>query len=223
MHEGHRKRMRDRYLADGINGFAPHEIFEMLLFYTYTRKNTNPIAHTLVDKLGPAGAFDADKDTLMSVPGIGEHSADFLMLVSKCMKAYKRGKQTMGDKLFDYKDAGEMLLAHARGSREEAFYVMCLNVNNNVTGIQKLSTGTIAGNVLLTREVIECVLRGKAHNVILAHSHIDRDLFVSQEDIEFNNRLCDALKTLGIQVVDHFIINEKEYISMEQQGFFRKG
>ncbi len=223
MHKGHRKRMRDRYLTDGINGFAPHEIFEMLLFYTYTRKNTNPIGHALVDALGPVGAFDADKETLMSVPGVGEKTADFLMLVSECIRAYKREKQVLGERLTDYKDAGEMLLRHTNGCNEEAFYVMCLNINNHITGIQKLSTGTTAGKVIQSREVIECVLRGKAHKVILAHSHIDRELFVSQEDIEFNNRLCDALKALGVQVVDHFVLNDKDYISMEQQGFFRKG
>ncbi len=82
MHEGHRARMRDKYLKSGISSLSEHEIAELLLFYSMPRVNTNEAAHRLIDTFGSlSNALDADAKDLINVKGIGEQTAVFLKLV----------------------------------------------------------------------------------------------------------------------------------------------
>ena len=60
IHEGHRKRVQERFLKDGIDGFASHEILEMLLFFAFRRGDTNELAHRLIDRFASlSGVFHA--------------------------------------------------------------------------------------------------------------------------------------------------------------------
>ena len=81
VHENHRERMRERYLLNGTDGMEPHEVLEMMLYYTIPRSDTNPIAHRLIDTFGSfSGVLDASADDLAKVCGIGSKAAVFLKL-----------------------------------------------------------------------------------------------------------------------------------------------
>jgi len=90
MHEGHRKRMRERFLKDGdFQNFAPHEVLELLLYSTIARGDTNPIGHALIDKFGTlANVFEASPEELKEVSGIGESSAFLLSLIPHLCQAF---------------------------------------------------------------------------------------------------------------------------------------
>ena len=76
MHEDHRKRIKARFLTEGLENFEPHNVLELLLFYTIPQKDTNELAHTLINRFGSlAGVFDASFEDLISVNGISEHTA----------------------------------------------------------------------------------------------------------------------------------------------------
>ena len=83
MHDGHRLRIRKKFILNGFDNFEDHEILELALFYAIPRKNTNVIAHELLDKFGTVDAvFDAPMNMLKEVEGIGESAAVFIKMIS---------------------------------------------------------------------------------------------------------------------------------------------
>ena len=95
MHKEHRSRMKNRFLAEGIDSFEPHEILELLLYYSIPQKDTNELAHTLIDRFGKLSAvFDAPYDDLLSVPGVSEHTATLIKLIPALSRRYALEKNS---------------------------------------------------------------------------------------------------------------------------------
>ena len=89
MHDGHRERLKRRFLNEGLDGFEPHQILEMLLFYAIPRRDTNEIAHALLERYGSlSGVFDADPNDIATVSGMGLHSALLLSFVPQVSRFY---------------------------------------------------------------------------------------------------------------------------------------
>ena len=87
-HGGHRDRLRERFIRDGLDGFEEHNILEMLLFYPIPQKDTNELAHALLDRFGSLeSVFNATPEELMQIDGVGEHTARFLSMFSKTIDA----------------------------------------------------------------------------------------------------------------------------------------
>lgn len=101
LNQGHRSRMRKRYLTCGFSGFQEHEILELLLFYALPRVNTNPIAHQLLKEFHSlAGVLDADPVELQKIPAgsrISEHAAGIVSLLSAEQRNRTGKPQTIGD------------------------------------------------------------------------------------------------------------------------------
>ena len=84
IHKGHRQRMKDRFLQEGLDHFSDIQVLELLLFYCIPRQDTNPIAHKLLDHFGSLSqVLEASVEELTKVPGIGENAATFLHLIQK--------------------------------------------------------------------------------------------------------------------------------------------
>ena len=131
VHKDHRKRMREKFMQDGIESFQPHEVLEMLLFYSYRQRNTNEIAHRLLDRFGSLPAvFEADIKSLTEVPDVGENTAVFLKLLA-CVQRYymkekyskEKGKKVTPD------NVAEILEPLFCGYTEEVMYMISLDVS----------------------------------------------------------------------------------------------
>ena len=82
IHDGHRKRVRERYMKTGLSGMNEHEILELVLFYSRARGDTNELAHRLINAFGSlSGVFESTPEELMSIPGVGEQTAVLLNLI----------------------------------------------------------------------------------------------------------------------------------------------
>ena len=93
LHEGHRKRMKERFIKSGLDDFAPHNILELLLFYSIPRGDTNPVAHRLIDTFGSlSGVFDATPEELAKVDGVGENSAILISMIPQIARKYLEDK-----------------------------------------------------------------------------------------------------------------------------------
>ena len=89
MHENHRERMKRRFLKEGLDNFEPHNVLELLLFYYIPQKDTNEIAHALIERFGTlSDVLDASFDDLICVPGIKEHSATLLKMIPALSRRY---------------------------------------------------------------------------------------------------------------------------------------
>jgi DNA repair protein RadC len=214
MHEGHRQRLKERYLKEGLEGFQDHEVLELLLYYCIPRKNTNDIAHRLLERFGSLNAvFEAEPDALSAVEDVGAHSALLLSLIPAISRRYALRSIGNRPQLDTTAKAGEYAVALLRGVPVERFYLICLDAQCRVTYPALLQEGTIDQAAVYPRTVAETALRHRAHSVILAHNHPGGALQPSKADIRVTRKVMEAMKPLGIDVLDHIIVGNAGYYS----------
>lgn len=219
-HEGHRKRMKERFINDGgFDYFAPHEILEVLLYATNARGDTNPIAHDLIKEFDNiANVFDATPEELKKIEGIGERSAFLLTMIPHLSRAYNQAKWSRNIVLGNAELAGQYAINLFIGKQNEEFRVVCLDSNRRVFYQGKVSSGTINEVPAYPRLIVEEVLKRKAQYVMFAHNHPGGMARPSAGDIQATEQLVQALDAIGVNVVDHIIVAGNQYYSMADAG-----
>lgn len=219
MHDGHRKRMRDRFRKDGLEGFAPHEVLELLLFYARARGDVNPLAHRLLEVFGSLrGVLEAPPEQLMQVEGVGEETATFISMMVPIFRKYQA---TMGEKslrLLCRAEAERFCSALLCGLRRERLYMISLSSTGMVVGTRVVGEGSLNEVPAYPRLVVEAALNHNAHGVILCHNHPGGSPRPSAADREVTRHIEAVLKHLGIRLVDHIIVAGNETFSMSLNG-----
>ncbi len=219
MHEGHRSRLRKRFLEEGLDHFEDHEIIELLLSYALPRKDTNPIAHELMNKYGSlSGVLEADPKELRNSKGLGAYSAILLTLIPNLTRRYLKDKWGEKPTLNSSEKAGNYLVDLLAGRNYEVFYVLCLDNQNNLIYPALVHEGTINQAPVYPRIIVETALRHKANSVILAHNHPGGSLVPSKADIQATEKIKNALTAIEIAVLDHIIVGNDGYISLASKG-----
>lgn len=222
VHEGHRSRLRDRFLNCGLDAFEDHEVLELLLFYASPRRDVNPTAHRLMERYGSLSAvLDASPAELEKTEGIGENSAVLLSLARQLARRYSIDAARHGNVLDTPLKAGKYLKPFFLGLRDEAVYLVTLDAGCRVIQCRMLSSGTAMSATVSVRGVAELALRDNAVSVLLAHNHPGGMAVPSREDEETTRALRKALKPLDIKLNDHFIIADGECVSMADLGLLK--
>lgn len=224
-HEGHRDRLKNRFLAEGLEHFEPHNILELLLFYTVPRKDTNLLAHTLLNHFGSlVGVLNATPQELMQVEGITMNSAVHLHLIADLARRYYSealaAPPAEAEKQDKMRYLGQKLIASCAGMTEENLFVVCLDNGLRELCFERLSSGTPDSIQLVTRQIVELAIKYHAPSVIIAHNHPGGIAIPSRNDVASTLSLRKALSAISITLLDHFIIAGDDYVSMAQSGFF---
>lgn len=215
IHEGHRERLKNRFLNEGADSFEAHNILELLLFYSIPYKDTNPLAHELIKKFGSVGAvLDAEVDDLIQVKGISTHSAILIKLISEFSKRYHREELGTKIRFKDIDEVGKYLVKLYAGATEEIVYLLCLTASGELLLAEKLHEGSVNSASITVRGIIETVVKIKASSVILAHNHPRGIAFPSDDDIRTTKALAEALLISDIVMHEHIIVAGKDYIGI---------
>ncbi len=215
-HEGHRGRMKERFLKEGsFDNFTPHEILEVLLYSTIPRGDTNPAAHELIDVFGNlANVFEADPEELMRVHGVGERSAFLISLVPHLCAAYHQAKWTRNITLSTSDLVGQYAINLFIGRHHEEFRIICVDSHRRVFYQGVVLRGTINEVPAYPRLIVEEALKHKAQYVILAHNHPGGSVLPSEADKRATEQIILALDAINITVLDHVIVSGQQYYSM---------
>jgi DNA repair protein RadC len=219
LHKGHRKRVKARYLKEGLDSFEDHQVLEFLLFYCIPMKDTNELAHKMLSEFGSlAGIFEADPKDICRRCGVSENTAILLSLIPPLTRRYFKGK--WGDKpvLSSSSKAGEYAVSLFVGRTYEVFYVICLDSQNRVNYAVPVHEGTINETPVYPRIIVEAVLRHQASSVILAHNHPGGSMRPSDADLQITKRITAALEAISVHVVDHIIVAGDRYFSFAEKG-----
>ena len=220
IHEGHCQRLKDRFLADGLDGFTEIQVLELLLFYAMPRQDTNPIAHALLDRFGSLSqVLDASTDKLMEVKGIGIHAATLIRLAKDVGRAYDISRARQETVLPTIEQCGEYLKSFFRGRRFETVFLLSLDAKLKVLACREVGEGSVNYASVPVRRVVEMALEAGASSVVLAHNHPSGIALPSGEDIQTTRRLAAALSAVEIVLVDHIIVADEDYVSMVQSGY----
>ena len=219
MHENHRDRLRERFLSEGLDSFQPHEALELLLFYAIPRRDTNELAHRLLQHFGSLDAvFDAHPQELEQVSGMGRNSAVMLAMMAPLWRMYRREGSRSGKPLDNHRAASDYLKDLFAGRTNEALYLLCLDPHCRLIKDVLLLEGTINEVAVHPRTVVEAALRCKATQVIVAHNHPKGKPEPSVHDIDFTRGIALALSTIGIPLIDHIIVSFDEIYSFAHAG-----
>ena len=218
IHEGHRQRLKDRFLREGLDGFTDVQVLELLLFYVVPRKDTNPIAHALVDRFGSlARVLDAPVIKLTEVNGVTENGATFLKLVREIERRYalSQGEEII---LNTIEDCCEYLTRFFKGKRNETVFLLSLDAKLKLLSCREVGEGSVNYASVPIRRCVEMALEDGATSVILAHNHPSGLAVPSTDDVVTTRRLAMALSAVEIQLVDHIVVADDDYVSMIQSG-----
>ena len=219
IHEGHRARVKARYLEEGLDSYEDHQVLELLLFYCIPMKDTNELAHDMLKEFGTlAGLFEADPRDICIRSGVSETTAILISLIPPMSRRYLKGKWGEKPILNSSSKAGDYAVSLFTGRTYEVFYVICLDSQNRVNYADMVHEGTINEAPVYPRLIVETALRHQANSVILAHNHPGGSLLPSTADTEVTKRITTALDAIAIKVVDHIIVAGEKYTSFAEKG-----
>ena len=220
IHDGHREKMRRRFLNSGLESFADHEALELLLYYAIPRRDTNPIAHALMERYGSLSAvLSAPVEDLKKVEGIGESGAVLLRLVPQLYRKARLAEAEQETVLSSIERVGAYLLDRFEGERHEVIYQLCLDRKGRLLACKRLGEGGVTSAELDIRRMMENAIFTNASAVVLAHNHPSGIALPSQEDYHTTDRAKAALETIGVQLLDHIIVADGDLVSMAESGF----
>jgi len=215
MHEGHRELMRERYFKNGIDSFAPHEVLEIVLYYSRPRGDTNELAHRLINEFGSLpNVFDANINDLCNVKGVGRQTAVLIKLVADLFGYYHKIRWSLKPRLTNVTEVGVYAVDMVGDRTVESFFVLCLDPLRTVMAWSEVERGTVSEANVNIRKVVESAIRNRAHSVVLVHNHPSGSLHPSEEDINVTYKICQAFDAIGIPVIDHIIVGGRSFMSM---------
>ncbi len=218
-HQGHRERMKQRFLDEGLDNFTDIQALELLLFYAVPRRDTNPIAHALLEHFGSLSqVLDAKPEELKKVPGISDHAATLLTLVTDLARYYQVDSAQRVKWLTSLEACGEYLVPYFFGRGNETVFLLCMDAVCKVLCCKEVGRGSVNSASVSIRKIVETALAANASIVVMAHNHPGGVALPSQEDVQVTRRVAAALQAVEIQLADHIVVADGDYVSMAQSG-----
>lgn len=213
---GHRQRLRNRYIENGIESLLEHEVVELILFYSIPRVDTKPLAHKLIDAYGSLeGVLCASYESLREF-GLSENSAVLLTMFAKSGEWIRR-KNVHGMNIEKYDEIGQLLVGEFDGCSAEKLVMLLLDAKNNVIELKTVCEGSFKGTQVNMKAINDEVVLRKAAKVVLAHNHPSGKLDVSTDDIVSTDAVESFLECIGVELVEHYVIADGTYLGIKRQ------
>ncbi len=220
-HAGHRERMRRRFVKVGLDGFADHEVLEMALFYAIPQKNTNEIAHRLLERFSTLDAvLDASPEALCAVTGVTPNAGIFFSFLRQFYRRVRTTNLPKGKQYQTVSDFGEFFLRFYEGITQETVQVLLLDGNRRKIDCFTLCAGsqhTVSVNLELLSELI---FHFGASSFVLAHNHPNGDLRASEEDYTVTREIYQTFEKLRRPLLEHILIAKDRYLPLLAESLY---
>jgi len=218
--EGHRNRLRERFLESGLEGFQDYEVIELLLTLAQPRRDCKDTAKAAMKRFQTLqGVFEASPKALCEVKGIGPKNMLGIRLIKAAADRYLEKKLVNKMAVNNSKELFDYLYFNMKDKTRECFKVVFLDAQNKVIATKTLFEGTLTSSSVYPREVVNAALEHHAAALIFAHNHPSGDPKPSPEDIAVTRQLIFACKVMGITVHEHIVIGDNKYFSFADQGY----
>ncbi len=213
IHDGHRERLRQKFKT-GKESFKEHEILELLLTYAIPRKNTNDIAHRLLNKFGSLKRVLENKTELLSsVDGIGENTACFLSLIGYVSKLTNSEEGLPLKNMSTIEEAESVLFDLFQNLDHEVFYFIYLNNKNQILGTTKFDSGKKSSVSIDFEALTEGLIVYKPASLIVSHNHFAKYPKPSRDDDVITEKIYTLLKLYKVNFYDHIIVSGNQIYS----------
>jgi DNA repair protein RadC len=223
IHSGHRQRLKEQYLNNGLDGFTDYQVLELLLFFAIPRIDTSPIAHALMDRFETLDrVMEAPASELMQVPGVGHNSVMLLKLINDAGRYYQVRRSENVKILNNVNECGQYMMPYFHGRPNETVFLLCLDAKCKVIACEKVGEGSVNSASVPIRRIVELALANHATSVVLAHNHPSGIAVPSSEDVVSTRRTASALAAVDIILVDHIIIADDDFVTLGQSGLYQQ-
>jgi len=222
--EGHRGRLRDKFIKSSVSGFHDYEIIELLLTLGTPRKDCKQQAKEAIRKLKTLrGVLEASTDELQKIKGIGPHNVFGIKLFQEISERYLK-ERIIGKKiqLKSSKKVYDYLFQSMRKDKKEIFKVMFLDGKNRLIEAEDLFEGSLTSSVVYPREIMKKAIKYNAAGLIFVHNHPSGDPYPSLSDKDITKELVFAGNLMQIKVLDHIIIGDNKYFSFADEGLIKE-
>lgn len=221
IHEGHRQRLKRRFREEGLDHFDELYVLELLLCYCVPRKDTNPLAHTLLKEFGSlVNVLDATTEELEKVDGVGENISTFLTLIKQVERFYKTEQKKAERILRTIDQCANYLMAQFHSRDQETVFMLCLDAKCKLLCCKKVGEGSVNSANIPIRRVVEMALNANATTVVLAHNHPSGLAIPSADDVQTTHKIARALESVEIILADHLVIANDDYVSIAQSQYY---
>ena len=221
--DGHRERLRSRYLYAGENGLPDYDMLELLLTYAIQRRDVKEIARDLLERFHSLyGVLDADADELCQVDGIGKNSALLIMLIRDLCTRYLENQVTGKSVLLNPEAVQNYVRMRLSGYSNEVFMVVYLDVKNQIIDTKIMASGTTDTIILHPKMIAEDALVHKCASLIIVHNHPSGSVEPSISDREFTRKLQKALELLEIRLLDHLVVSPSATFSFHDHNLLEE-
>ncbi len=219
-HAGHRQRLKNKVRMNGLKSLSIHEVLELLLTYTIPQKDTNALAHELIDRYnGFSNVLEADYLDIMNISGVGEETALFLTMLPDLFDLYKKDKQEVVDiRLNCPRDCVEYFRKHHELHSKEYLYVVGLNNMNKIVKTFEIEGVNDVNIKIGLKDFAQMITSKMLTGIILFHTHPNGRVNPSDDDIETTQKIFDICSIMGVVLLDHIILNEDNYYSFGCEG-----
>ena len=215
-HSGHRERLRRRFIDNGLDGFEEHQALELYLFYAIPRRDTNPLAHRLLERYrNIGGECDAPIDELERDFGLSESAAALLKLLPEMSRLYNESKLS-DTNLIDPETVGDMIARRFIGRTSEAVALLLGSAKGKILYFDIVAKGSVSSSDFPLRRIVDLAIRHNARTAYIAHNHPSGSLLPSRADIDVTKLLDSTLSSVGVHLLDHFIVADNEYASLRE-------
>lgn len=217
IHSKHRERLKKKFILYGLDVFETHEILELILFYAIPRKDTNLIAHELLNRFGTIhGVFEAPISSLKQINGIGREAACFIKLLLNFVRIYTSSKNFEVNKFNSREELNERITLQFIGRYDEFIAIILTDMKNKLVYEGIVSQGSCNSVEIHIRKIIELIALYNASGIIFAHNHPSGLAIPSREDIETTKQLQQIFEIMNVKFIDHVIVADDDYISLRE-------
>lgn len=217
--DGHRRRLREKFLRAGLNAFLDYEIIELLLTLGTPRKDCKEQAKKALREFRSLrGVLEADVHELRKIKGIGSHNVFGIRLVQEVSRRFLKDKMMIRPYCRSSREVFDYLYHSLRDLKKENFKVLFLDPKNQIIEEKTLFEGTVDSSAVYPREIMKDALRYDATSLIFVHNHPSGDPEPSLCDREITKELVFSAKVMQLKVLDHIIIGNNCFFSFADRG-----
>lgn len=217
MHEGHRERLRNRFINEGLENFESHNVLELLLFYAIPQRDTNEIAHRLIDEFGSLSeVFQASVTDLMRVKGISKYSAVFITMIPQICNRYEK-ELSLRSGVSGLEQIAEFAANCFIGLTTEHFLLICADNLQNMISYHFISEGSVNSSPVDMRKITHILMSSNATAAVIAHNHPRGGTAPSHADLTTTLAIARSLDAIQVKLLDHVVVSKDGYLSMASE------
>ena len=208
---GHRSRVKNRFLNEGLDFFQPYEAAELLLFYPIPQKDTKQMAHALIDRFGSLGAaLNAEEGALCAIPGIGAHTADYLRSLLPFAR-YVLEEEALPASYADADALGRLFVSYFRDKREESVVAGLFNNRCELLRMVPVCSGGLCSPSLSVRDILGAAYAANASFLAIGCGKKGAVAFPSGEELAFTRQLLRIFENAGLHLNEVVLVAAEQY------------